>query len=201
MTAETIRTIRLYGRLGTIYGREHRLAVNNAAEAIRALCAMVPGFERELMQSKAKGIGYALFYGTQNIGENEMFHPPGTADIRIAPMIQGSKRGGWFQIVLGVALIAVAWWNPGSYLAAGGLFSAQTVGALGFSFALGGVAQLISTHQQGLAGRDGPDNGASYNFTGPVNVTTQGNPVPLLYGEMIVGSATVSAGVYSEDQQ
>ena len=28
----------------------------------------------------------------------------------------------------------------------------------------------------------------------------QGNPVPLLYGEMFVGSATISAGIYSEDQ-
>ena len=47
---------------------------------------------------------------------------------------------------------------------------------------------------------DGPDNGASYNFNGPVNTTAQGNPVPLLYGEMFVGSATISAGIYSEDQ-
>ena len=34
-----------------------------------------------------------------------------------------------------------------------------------------------------------------------VNVTAQGNPVPLLYGEMIVGSATISQGIYAEDQQ
>jgi predicted phage tail protein len=34
-----------------------------------------------------------------------------------------------------------------------------------------------------------------------VNLTAQGNPVPLLYGELIIGSSTISAGVYSEDQQ
>ena len=66
---------------------------------------------------------------------------------------------------------------------------------------LGGVAQLLSPQQRGLSAKDGPENGASYNFNGPVNTTAQGNPVPLLYGELIIGSATVSAGIYSQDQQ
>ena len=29
----------------------------------------------------------------------------------------------------------------------------------------------------------------------------QGNAVPLLYGEMFIGSATISAGIFAEDQQ
>lgn len=66
---------------------------------------------------------------------------------------------------------------------------------------LAGVAQLLSPQKVGLSTTDGPNNGASYNFNGPVNTTAQGNPVPLLYGELIIGSATVSAGIYSQDQQ
>ena len=65
---------------------------------------------------------------------------------------------------------------------------------------LGGVVQLLTPQQRALSVKDGPNNGASYNFNGPINTTAQGNPVPVLYGELIVGSATISAGIYAEDQ-
>lgn len=203
MSADVVRTIRLYGPLGARFGRVHRFAVANAAEAIRALSAMVPGFERELMQSRDRGIAYAVFLGKRNIGETELMHPPGQEDIRIAPVIQGSKRAGVLQTILGVALIAVSVFFPpagAGYFGVAAL-SGAAVGGLGFSLAIGGVVQMLSPQPKGLTGVDSADNGASYNFNGPVNVTAQGNPVPLLYGEMIVGSATVSAGIYSEDQQ
>jgi predicted phage tail protein len=71
---------------------------------------------------------------------------------------------------------------------------------MGVSMAMGGVVQLLSPQQRGLSTRDSPDNGASYSFNGPVNTSAQGNPVPVLYGRMIVGSAVISAGIYAEDQ-
>ena len=77
----------------------------------------------------------------------------------------------------------------------------SAVASLGTALMLGGVMQLLSPQQKGLSAKDSPDNGASYHFNGPVNTTAQGNPVPLLYGELIVGSAVISAGIYSEDQQ
>lgn len=84
------------------------------------------------------------------------------------------------------------------------LLGGATVGTalfgLGVSLALGGVVQMLSPQQRGLSTRDNPENGASYSFNGPVNTTAQGNCVPVLYGEMMVGSAVVSAGIYAEDQ-
>lgn len=199
--SEQVRTVRLYGRLGAKFGRVHRLAVLNAAEAIRALCVMVPGFERELMTSRDKGVAYACFAGRQNLSLEQLTHPAGGDDIRIAPIIQGAKRGGLFSIVLGAALIAVSMYQP---WAATTLFGSTTVGSLagslGLSLILGGVSQLLAPTQKGLSTRDRPENGASYNFNGPVNVTAQGNPVPLFYGELMVGSATISAGILAEDQ-
>ncbi|AHC48245.1 Phage tail assembly protein I [Achromobacter xylosoxidans NBRC 15126 = ATCC 27061] len=72
--------------------------------------------------------------------------------------------------------------------------------SMGVSLALGGVVQMLSPQQRALSAADRPENGASYNFNGPVNTSAQGNPVPVLYGRMIIGSATVSAGIFSEDQ-
>jgi predicted phage tail protein len=44
-----------------------------------------------------------------------------------------------------------------------------------------------------------PNDTASYLFNGPVNTTEQGNPVPVLYGRLIVGSQVVSASVCAYD--
>jgi predicted phage tail protein len=42
-------TIILLGELGKRFGRRHKMAVASAAEAVRALCANFPTFERELV--------------------------------------------------------------------------------------------------------------------------------------------------------
>ena len=206
-TDNQLRTVRLYGYLGAKFGRVHRLAVASCAEAVQALAVLLPGFERELMTSKDRGVGYACFLGKRNLSEERLCDPAGADVIRIAPIVQGSKRGGLFSIVLGAALFFAAPYIAGAYSAMGTATLGQTL-ALGAGIAsvgkllmFSGVMQLLSPQQKGISTRDGPDNGASYNFNGPVNTSAQGNPVPLPYGELITGSATVSAGIYSEDQQ
>ncbi len=204
--SEQLRTIRLYGTLGTQFGRVHRLAVATCAEAVQALCVLLPGFERELMGSKDRGVGYACFLGKRNLSEDRLCDPAGHADIRIAPMVQGAKRSGLFSIVLGAALFFAAplLVNPATMamLGEGGaMMLGAGVASMGKLLMLSGVTQLLSPQQKGLSAKDGPDNGASYNFNGAVNTTAQGNPVPLLYGELITGSAVASSGIYAEDQQ
>ena len=89
----TLKTIRLYGALGAEFGL-HRLAVGSAAEAVRALCALLPGFERRMLDSGDQGVRYACFIGRRNLAEDEFGLPAGQDEIRIAPMPAGAKRGG-----------------------------------------------------------------------------------------------------------
>ncbi|BCX51666.1 tail assembly protein [Comamonas testosteroni] len=204
--SDQLRTIRLYGYLGAQFGRVHRLAVASCAEAVQALCVLLPGFERELMTSKDRGVGYACFLGRRNLADDQLFDLAGQEDIRIAPMVQGAKRGGLFTLVLGAALFFAAPYlvNPamaGLLGEGGAMVFGAGVGSMGKLLMLSGVTQLLSPQQKGLSTADGPDNGASYNFNGPVNTSAQGNPVPLLYGELIIGSAAISAGIFAEDQQ
>ncbi|RSF08797.1 tail assembly protein [Achromobacter aegrifaciens] len=186
---ERLREIRLYGWLGAQFGRVHRLAVSSTAEAIRALCVLLPGFETALADSEVRGVRYACFLGQRNISEDELHLPPADAAIRIAPIPAGAKRGGLFQTILGAVMVVVGVVTYQPWLV-----------QMGAAMALGGVVQMLSPQQRGLSTRDSPENGASYNFNGAVNTSAQGNPVPVLYGRMIVGSAVVSAGIYAEDQ-
>ncbi|AHE29547.1 phage tail protein [Burkholderia pseudomallei] len=192
--SETLRTIRLYGTLGVRFGRIHRLAVSSTAEAVRALSVLIPGFRAFLTSSRDAGLTFAVFNGTRNLDEDELEHPVGRDEIRIAPVIVGSKRGGLFNTILGAALAAVGAVATFGFAQPWG----TSLMGLGASMALGGIVQMLSPQQAGLAGA--ANNGTSYYFNGPVNSAAQGEPVPLVIGEMIVGSKVVSSGIYAEDQ-
>lgn len=186
---EKLRVVRLYGSLGAQFGRYHELVVNSPAEAVRALCSMIDGFERFLTEAKDRGLVFGIFLGKKNIPKEHLSHAAfGGEEIRIAPIVSGSKKAGIFQVVVGIALIVASY------------FGAPTLG-VGIAMLAGGVAAMLTPQTKGLASQDEVNNRPSYAFNGPVNTQAQGNPIPLLYGEMIVGSAVVSAGIYAEDQQ
>ncbi|CDG88057.1 tail assembly protein [Xenorhabdus bovienii] len=189
----TLRTVRLYGVLGAQFGRVHKLAVSTPQEAIRALSVLIKGFERFLLTAKEQGLTFAVFNGKRNISREELVFS-GQDDIRIAPMIIGSKNAGVFQTILGAVLVvagAFLWATP---------FGAPMVMS-GVGMMLGGVVQMLSPMPGGLARREDPDNKPSYAFGGPVNTVAQGNPVPIGYGRRRIGGAIISAGIYAEDQQ
>lgn len=185
-----LKTIRLYGKLGAKFGRVHRLAVSSAAEAVRALCVLLPGFESHL--ANAPG-GYTVFYGKQNLATEQLQHPSGSDDIRIAPVPAGAKNGGIFQVVVGVVLIVAGFFT-------GGATWGPAMMMMGAGMAMSGAVMMLSPQPKGTASGDSADNTPSYAFNGAVNTEAQGNPVPLLYGELIVGSAVISGGVYAEDR-
>ncbi|MBJ9675227.1 tail assembly protein [Burkholderia gladioli] len=192
MQNEKLRTIRLYGILGKMFGREFRLAVSSTSEAVRALDVIVPGFRDFMLNAKDNGMAFAVFNGRRNLAEDELQHPVGDEHIRIAPVLMGSKRGGLLQTILGATLIAA------SFVPAFAPASSFLLG-LGASMALGGVIQMLSPQTSGLASTSG-ENGTSYYFNGAVNSVAQGDCVPIVYGRMRVGSKRVSAGIYAEDQ-
>lgn len=191
-------TIRLYGEAGRRFGRAHRahLDTGSVAEAMAYLKSQIRGIEAYFTQAKDRGLTFAVFHGKKNIGADDLREPSFGADIRIAPIIQGSKANGALQTILGVVLIvvgAILSFIPGGQAAAPYFYSA------GIAMVAGGVVQLLTPHPKGLASKDSPDNQANYAFNGPVNTQAQGNPVGVLYGEMIVGSAVISASISAQD--
>ncbi|EKM6441887.1 tail assembly protein [Cronobacter malonaticus] len=195
-----LKTVRLYGALGARFGRVHRLVIASPAEACRALSVILPGFEQYMQTAHLRGLRFAVFKGKKNIGRDELKHNSGEEDIRIAPVIAGSKRGGVLQTILGAVLVvgALALGPVGIGAIAGS--TAMSIGLMGGSMMIGGVVQMLSPQPGGLASRQDPDNAPSYAFGGPVNTTAMGNPVGLLYGEREIGGAIVSAGIYTNDQ-
>lgn len=194
-----LRTVKLYGPMRSRFGREYELAVSSTADAIRALCIQVPGFKKYLMDAKSKGITFAVFLGKRNIGEDGLHDPAGADEIRIAPIIEGSKRGGVLQTIIGAVLIVVGVIVTGMTFGGAAPLGGAMVN-LGIGMVVGGVVQMLSPQPKGLGAKDSPNNQPSYSMNGAVNTQAQGNPVPLCYGgPLIIGSALISGGIYSED--
>lgn len=193
---------RLYGDLGRIYGRVHRLDCHTPAEGLSGLMLRCEGLMEYLMGAHMDNVYFRVRKKGHDMGMDELQHSHGSRIITIAPVVMGAKSG-LIQVVAGIALVVASFYTGG--LATAGILSASaatSVGAAAFSagvaMTLGGVMQMLSP-QPGLQSRQDPDNKPSYAFGGPVNTTTQGNPVAILYGEREVGGQIISASIVAED--
>ena len=195
-----LRKIKLYGQLAKFIGtRVLEADVATAAEAVRMLVANFPGLEKHMADQH-----YRVTVGTYDLALDEIHDPAGQQDIMIVPVLAGAGAVG--RIILGVALIALAIAVPGLGAAAGAKAAATifgtgfsslalSVGALGASLVLGGVAQLLSpvpTVPQGPGSDNDPRK--TFNFSGIQQTSRQGVPVPCVYGLTLVGSVVISAG-------
>ncbi len=199
-----LREIRVYGRLAKFLGRRKFMAaVDSAAEAVRFLLANFPQLEKHMSDQH-----YKVSVGDYDLALNELHDPSGQQVIRIIPVI-GGAGGPTGQIIAGIALVAAAIFIPGLGVGLAGAVVTK-VGLLGGALILGGVAQLLTpapsltpigmspTFSGGMTNStEGTelDPQASYSFSGTQNTSRQGVPIPLVYGEMIVGSIVISAGV------
>lgn len=188
-----MKIVKLYGDLAKKFGRSFKLDVKTPAEAIRALCVIRPGF-RKYMEDNSEP-GYVVRVGRDIRGEDELTHPFSIKEtFKIIPVTAGAS--GFFKVVLGVALIAVAWWNPLAW----GAVATLATGATGVALALGGVVDLLSPAPAKQDAPTNPESTPSYMFNGPVNTSGPGYAVPIGYGELLIGSHVVSAELYSVEE-
>jgi predicted phage tail protein len=197
-----MRTIRIYGRLAKFLKRRtFRAEVASAAEAIRFLLANFPQVEKHMADQH-----YRVSIGTRALDAEELHEPAGGSDIAIVPVIGGAGAVG--RIVAGVALVAAAFVIGQPWL---GPYAFSLITGVGASLALGGVAQLLTpvpriagpgaTAMSGAgasanaAKADDNDPRKNYSFSGIQNTSRAGVPVPVIFGEVIVGSVVISAAI------
>lgn len=207
MSARKPVVVRLYGRLAKQFGKEFRLHIASPAEAVRLLNA---NFKGKFYKAIRDGEFYVL-RGGEKPEQSIALHPMalkaglGDAELHIIPAPRGAsaKKGG-IMAILGVVIIGAAIVLSGGTLAAplaslsamGGTWYG-TMAALGGALLLGGIGQMLTpTPKSNLQSTDGGGTSTQRMFNGPVNVTTQGGCMPLIYGRCYVGSVVGSAGIH-----
>jgi predicted phage tail protein len=187
------------------------------------LCVNFPGLDKWLIDQENQGVNFRVTVGREKVtndygdplvlpwSEREVFS--------ITPVIVGAGQG-FGQILAGIGLIAlaiIAGPVAGGFLGLGlglggipagaaagatalGLVGggfASAVGFIGVSLVIGGVASLISPQPTmgGLTSGREATRLESFTFSGIVNTSKQGLPVPVAYGRVFAGSAVISAGL------
>lgn len=197
---KTMTLILLSGSLAKAFGRQHfrQLETGTSMEAFSALKHTIPGFEDFIRDSALCGLRYVIFRNRENVGEDSLTLS-GTTEIRIVPVIAGSKSGGVFQTVVGAVMIVAG--AAINYFSGGALAWLGTpMMQVGLAMVIGGVVQMLTPVPKAPSQQEqaATENKPSYLFNGAFNSTQQGLPVPVVYGKMLVGSMVVGIGTWAE---
>jgi predicted phage tail protein len=214
-----LRTVVLHGALAAQFGSSFELDVKSPIEAVRALIVQLRGFRQALRQGD-----YRVLKARRDVADtldiDEVRLRLGRArEVHIVPVIGGSASG-WGKILTGVAIIGLAIAAPyalgmmgsvvtgslsistalgTSAIGIAGIGTFGQIATLGAAIALGGVAQVLSPTPTLAGGSASQDRKESFLFGSAENVTAQGGPVPLVFGEWVTGSVVISAGLNTEE--
>jgi predicted phage tail protein len=187
----------LAGELGKKFGRKWRLVCRTPVQAIRLIGLARPDFKAHMLKSAAEGMNFHVICDKRSRTEEELKLPAGKRLI-ISPEVQGAKGNGGsiLEVVIGVALVVASIYEGGAagwgYLSATTATQVAGVGmSIGMSLVLAGITQMLSPQA--------PGSTASYYFNGASNTVTQGQPVPVVYGEMMVGGLPISSAMSAVD--
>lgn len=200
-----LRTVKVYGHLAEHCGQSvFEALVRVPADAIKFLLCNFPEL-RGLMRDGYYKVAVGKF-DLQLADHPEQLHYPMAADdvVKIIPVVSGAGGKGLGQILLGAALITAAVvlapTGGGGFLGAtgSGFLGASTsvaVGNLGLALTLGGIATMITPVPKQP---DGGEGQGGFAFSGLENTSQEGIPVPVVYGEMIVGSVVLSTKLVAD---
>ena len=210
-----LRTVKVYGHLAEHCGQSvFEALVRVPADAIKFLLCNFPEL-RGLMRDGYYKVAVGKF-DLQLADHPEQLHfPLADADVvKVIPVVSGAGGRGLGSVLLGAALIGGAILSGGASLGLTGFSSnaivgvssssflgtaaaATVAGNVGLALTLGGIATMLTpVPKQFDPGEAAPSGG--FAFSGLQNVSQEGIPVPVVYGEMIVGSVVLSTGLIAD---
>ena len=198
--------VKLLGELGRRFGRSYRFAADSPKQVISALSNQLEGFKEYLVGAHENGVGFKLIDEDIDGMMYENVLMP-CKRLIIAPVISGSGAVG--RILLGVALIGLAFVSFGGSVAAGSLFAGFAAGqgfalgsgilfSLGLSMVFSGISSLLTPPVK-LENSE-TKIADSFLFDRATELTTQGQPVPVLYGRFWAGSPLVISSAITTQQ-
>jgi predicted phage tail protein len=181
------RNVKLYGTLAIDSGvDELQLDVNHSRMLFRALEHRVPNF-RKITRAYPELVVIGTKKGETNqpqiVPTNDPLRPFEDADtIHVLPKTEGDISEAVYALVeLGL-----------SYAAA---YAVVIVGVVALMYGVSTLAQSLAPKPS--TGSTPSDN--SFIFSGPTNATSQGGPVPIVYGTCLVGSTIIASNYLSID--
>lgn len=209
------RNVYLDGELGAKYGRELVIYAETPADIFRNLECNFPDIREYFIDCHNKDIGFIFEIGSERLDdENELLMTFGEGDVYISPQPAGSKTA--FGKILAAIAIIVIMMTPmlREYfistaihinMATGVAKTVYTLKTLGYIAAAAAV-MLASTGLQQMMAPDpaiddfNNDRETTYLFRGSEQVILEGDPVPVVYGQLRVPARPIGFEIRNKDR-
>ena len=189
--------VKLLGELGKKFGSEWTSNSKSMRDIFKLIDCQVDGFKEYLQDCHEKNIGFTIQNGDDFIDYDDLALCPIKDTVIISAVPAGSGKG-LGKILAALAIVAFMFIRPDlvfskaaeASLETGFFASLNNTGlfltSIGANLAIAGLTEMMT-----------PDPGdmtsdPSFLFNGADNTIEQGQPVPLLYGEMRIGGLPIS---------
>lgn len=196
-----IRNVYLQGELGEKFGTKFRVDADTHQEIIKCINANRSEFKPFLIDCHEKDIGFTIEYQDELVQDEDLLTPLQEGDVTIAIVPAGSKKA--FGKILAAVFLAFVvlpyvigagvFVGPGAtfgeLMAAGfGTISGKVVSMVALNLAMAGISQALAPDPS--VDTDSPEN---YAFSGNAQNVTEGDPVPIAYGEVRIPGRPISS--------
>ena len=162
----------LHGILSKKYGKVHRIALKKPRDVLFAMEANYDDFLKDLKDLMRKNIFYTFVVNGKMINQSEVdLSNTKIEKIDFMPVISG---GGIDPLTIALVVVSVA----------SAVYSYVQAGKVEYP-KIPGASATTSANSRSLA------------FSNRENITEQGNPVPLVYGRIKIGSAVIQSSIKS----
>lgn len=179
----------IHGLLSKEFGRKFKFSLGRPKDVVSAIDANKKGFVNRILELAKKGAHYSIV--VDGVVANKFSLERGTPkDIHIIPAISGSAG---VVTAIGVILYAAALYAP-EYL----VVYLVALGSVALSY---GISNLMQKNNRpddvGSASATANALNKSFLFSNGENVAEQGNPLPIGYGRLRIGSAVIQSTIKS----
>ena len=200
-------SVYLQGELGERFGNKFIVNTNNYADVFKCINANRPEFLPYVRRCHEEDINFIVETEDGTIDHTDILTPISKGDITISLVPAGSKSGIG-KILAAIAIVVFLVYNPlalagvpaGSSLitaamTAGTIGTTATIAVMaGFqlatSLAIAGIQQIMAPDP--AVDQDAPTN---YLFSGGASNSVEGDPVPVLYGELRVPGRAIALDI------
>jgi predicted phage tail protein len=204
------RSVYLQGELAEKFGSKFTVHTDNYGEIFKCINANRPTFLPFVKECHRNDVGFIVDTADKSIEEQDLFLPIMKGDITISLAPAGSKSGIG-KILAAIAIVVIMVYSGGAAGAFGSSAAAGTgsgwavtvvngvtvlsapgmaAGMLAVNLAMMGMQQIMAPDP--AVDRDSPTN---YLFSGGANNAIEGDPIPLLYGELRVPGRPISIDI------
>ena len=193
------RSVYLQGELGEKFGHKFIVNTDNYADIFKCINANRPGWLPYVRKCHEEDIAFIVETEDGAIDQDELLTPIAKGDVTISLVPAGSKKGiGKIIVAIIMIYIMIQTGIPPAEGTATWMFTEAGALTIPGSIAVGFTTSLAMQGIQQIMAPDpavDQDNPTNYLFSGGANNAVEGDPIPIMYGELRVPGRPISVDI------